>query len=313
MTAVADETRELTEVVLETLRRSASPLSPSQIEQQLGKRFRRPRAELETLLASLVETGSVSRFSRLRGSWRFWTQPIEEYIDAELRRVMADRPKTRSDVLKAVKKRLEGVSEDRIGERIRELAKAGVLQEWPTVLGGRSRLFSARQVEPDFYVGDALSKLIEKLSKAGLSSQAVLEAARTEIERQVTRQTGIPADEPASIPSDEPKPSDDSAGPQTEAADFSTPLEELILERMPVVEPRAREGGLVPLADLRRCLDFQHTAKGDFDEAVLNLAREWKVSLSRHPHVAGLTEDERNDLVADGEGNFYNGIAFRRS
>jgi hypothetical protein len=89
-------------------------------------------------------------------------------------------------------------------------------------------------------------------------------------------------------------------------------LEELILERMSIVEPRAEEGALVSITELRNNLEFQQIPKRDFDEAVLALRREWRVSLAEHPHTAALSSEELEKLVADGEGRYYNGLAIRK-
>jgi hypothetical protein len=46
--------------------------------------------------------------------------------------------------------------------------------------------------------------------------------------------------------------------------------------------------------------------------AVLRLAREAKVWLYRHDYAASLAEAERQVLVKDLQGNYYNGISLRR-
>jgi hypothetical protein len=49
--------------------------------------------------------------------------------------------------------------------------------------------------------------------------------------------------------------------------------------------------------------------KERFDAAALALSREGLAVLHHHDHPAGLSEEERRSLVADGRGVFYIGIA----
>ena len=89
-------------------------------------------------------------------------------------------------------------------------------------------------------------------------------------------------------------------------------LESRILERMVEVVPAAVNGALVSLRDLRRSMDFQNVDKSAFDQAVLRLADQGKVALHRHDFPAGLSTEDRAELVTDATGDFYVGIALRQ-
>ena len=66
------------------------------------------------------------------------------------------------------------------------------------------------------------------------------------------------------------------------------------------------------LRDLRRSMDFQNVDKSAFDQAVLRLADQGKVALHRHDFPAGLSTEDRAELVTDATGDFYVGIALRQ-
>jgi hypothetical protein len=88
-------------------------------------------------------------------------------------------------------------------------------------------------------------------------------------------------------------------------------LSEKLLARMLQVKLAAAHGELVPLSELWRSLQNEGWDKASFDRTVLGLAERYRVSLQRHNFPASLGEQERDELVADGMGNYYVGIALR--
>ena len=74
------------------------------------------------------------------------------------------------------------------------------------------------------------------------------------------------------------------------------------------IEPGAERGALVGARELRRAVRLP---KPDFDHAVLELARQGQLSLHRHDYATSLTPQERDELVTDGDGTFYVGMALR--
>lgn len=82
-----------------------------------------------------------------------------------------------------------------------------------------------------------------------------------------------------------------------------------VMERL---EPGAvRNGTLLPVRDVRA--EFPNLTKEQFDAGILRMSREGKVSLHRHDHVSSLSPEERDQLITDGEGNYYVGMAVRGS
>ena len=75
------------------------------------------------------------------------------------------------------------------------------------------------------------------------------------------------------------------------------------------IEPGADNGALVAARNLRRAAKLD---KHEFDRAVLELARNGRLTLHRHDFATSLSATERDELVSDGEGTFYVGMALRR-
>lgn len=82
-----------------------------------------------------------------------------------------------------------------------------------------------------------------------------------------------------------------------------------LFELMDSIEPGARRGALVAARDLRRVAGL---AKEAFDVEALRLSRTGTLSLHRHDYPASLTPAEREELVTDGNGTFYVGMAIRQ-
>lgn len=82
-----------------------------------------------------------------------------------------------------------------------------------------------------------------------------------------------------------------------------------VLEAVLRVEPQ--KGMLVTTQQLRHSPGLNDVPKEDFDRAVLQLARQRRIYLSRHPAPAYLPAEERDDLVRDDDGTFYGGLSWR--
>ncbi len=89
-------------------------------------------------------------------------------------------------------------------------------------------------------------------------------------------------------------------------------LEERIERAALAVEPRARAGGVAWAPDVRARLS-PRVDKESFDAAVLGMARAGALSLHEFIGYLQLSEEQRRDLVFDGQGRYYGGIALRDS
>lgn len=79
---------------------------------------------------------------------------------------------------------------------------------------------------------------------------------------------------------------------------------------MQQIEPGALRGALVGARDLRRAAEMP---KEKFDAEALRLAKAGTLSLHRHDYPASMTPAERDELVTDGRGTFYVGMALRQN
>ncbi len=303
-------TDEFRDILTRTLEEAKEPLSASQVRTLLSGPAKKPKDEVEAALEEMAQVGEAHRYPKFRGSYRYWSKPLAEYIDHEILRALADQPQTKSEVRGKLKSRLKDVKPEEISKHIEDLARQGQLQKWPSAVGGRTAFYCARKVEADFYVEHALGKVIEKLKIEGVGKADLRNMAQNITARWSD------AKEPEAV-----SPSPEAVVEVPEVIAVIEPvetaveasLEDLILERMSVVEPRAEEGALVSIMELRNNLEFQQIPKRHFDEAILKLRRQWRVSLAEHPHVASLTSEELENLVHDGEGRYFNGIAIRRA
>lgn len=67
------------------------------------------------------------------------------------------------------------------------------------------------------------------------------------------------------------------------------------------------EHALVSIRDTRRTMSMP---KDEFDSAVMQLSRDGKICLHFHDHPQGVSEQERQDMVAN-KGEFYVGFSIR--
>ena len=86
-------------------------------------------------------------------------------------------------------------------------------------------------------------------------------------------------------------------------------LEERIQRALLDAQPKAREGAVVSLPDVRARLS-PPISKSEFDQTVLQLARDNVLSLHEFRGYLEIADSERDQLVYDGNGNYYGGVTF---
>ena len=136
-----------------------------------------------------------------------------------------------------------------------------------------------------------MAKVVEQLIGAGVERNALMAAIGVWLV-----QGGLPLPTSENAPS---QPTSPGIGD----------LDLLMLMRQ--IEPGAERGALVTAKKelLRRAANFD---KLQFDQTVLGLARQGRLMLHRHDHASGLSPSERDELVTDGAGTYYVGMALRR-
>lgn len=278
--SLADASIEI-EVVVKALEQVPHPVTVKQLRDRLTGPYKLPTERLEKLLEEHSATGRIHRFAPLGRSKqsRYWTQSLEGFARAETLHLIGRRPQTQAELLRKLKPKLAGYSEQQQKSVLAQMIKEKQIQLLPPFIGSRSTRYAMRAADPIDYLEDALAKLSKKL---GLSREDLVAAARL-----------LPL-----------APAKTSAAGQND-------LSEKVLARMLQVKLAAAQGGLVPLPELWRSLQNEGWDKASFDRTVLNLAESYRVSLHRHNFPASLSQEERAELVADGLGNYYIGIALR--
>jgi hypothetical protein len=233
-------------------------------------------------LNELVQGGKAFQFGPSgRGKHpRFWSRSEASYAEHVILGIVASAPMKWSDVEKKAKPLLKGFSARQWNELKKEMLESGKLFEVPPLLGGKAALLSSEPFNLSVYVQDAMIQCAKHLSKYNVTIEQIHQAARMLL----------------------------SFG---EATPPGSPLPALILEQMVEVHPGAVNGALVRLRELRRAMVFKNIEKGEFDRAVLHLADAGKVALHRHDYPAGLSEQDRAELVTNGTGVYFGGIALR--
>lgn len=287
------------DVVRKTLERSERPLSASALSKQLTGPFRISAKKLEQRLDEMAERGEVFVLSKFRGAKQYWTRDLESFAREEMLRQLSEGPLTRSELKSKLKVKLNEVSPARQDAIFKSLLEQGEVQKLPRYIGARSDRFSTRGADPRDYIVHALEKVRQTLSKAGIS-RAQVDAAACAIVEQWNHQP-VDAEETVSAVATIPEPSE------------SLDLPRAILSRMEEIEPRAREGAMVYIPELRRAAEFLHRDRAEFDRAIWDLVRVGRIAVHRYDHAATLTEAERADLLRDESGQFYNGLSLRIS
>jgi hypothetical protein len=282
MTHQADDADPIVvELLLKALERSDEPLSASQLQKGLTGPYRRPPDRIEKLLEQLVADGRIHPFPPFRGKRRYWSREFDLYARTRLLKLLEKRSCTRSDLKTGMSSVLKGRPPAKLRELLDDLRADGRAHQLPSFVGSRTERFSARTADPQDYLRAALKSIYEKLAKEGVSRAQVDEAALRML------QPAVPA------------------GPSPEG------IERQIVEAMIRIEPKAASGALVSIRDLRRAMRGQVPAQDDFDRAVLRLADQGRVALHRHDYPSSLNAEQRADLIPDGQGSYYIGVALR--
>uniref|UniRef100_A0A7C4QT64 Uncharacterized protein n=1 Tax=Schlesneria paludicola TaxID=360056 RepID=A0A7C4QT64_9PLAN len=271
--------------VLGLLQSTEEPFTAKDIAKRLTGPLHFTDRELTPILQACVADGELHALppARARGAPRYarWN-PREFFRRQLLRAVAVSGPLSAAQLKQAVK----GVDAAEFASLLAELLEERRLFRYPPGGGHNKERFGGQPPSPDPYLAEwrvPLTRLVDALTAAGVDRQTLGEAFQRLLE-----QAGLTA-----LPdSRRVRPSPD------------------LVSLMRHIEPAADRGAFVAARDLRRCAAID---KLDFDRAVLELARQGRLMLHRHDFPAGLTAAEREELVTDGSGNYYVGMALRRS
>ncbi|CAN5917114.1 hypothetical protein BH23PLA1_BH23PLA1_11860 [soil metagenome] len=275
------------EVVVKALQRAEEPATASKLRGGLSgpaKTLSEPR--LRNLLEVLVVNGRAHRFepSKKNGHPRYWSHDFDHYARRVVVGLLEKKGNlSRSELDKALKSPLKEPSRTQVDQFLQDLITRREVYEWPPYGKARASKFGATPPDPRQYFKEPIEKIVRQLSGVGVTREQMFQA--------VAEILGISPPPPSP-----PEPD----------------LEERVLEQMNVIQPAAANGALVSIRDLRRSLASQISDKETFERAIWRLVERGKAAVQRHDHPENLTDQERAELVTDGQGNYFIGIALRR-
>jgi len=269
---------------LHALEQSSQPMNVTELARSIPKSALMTKKDLSELLQQLVEAGQVrSHKARLAV---YWLPGLEEQASARILEALSNVPLTQTELKNKLRSSLSGWPQPKRDEMLALLIKEKRVYK-VAPLTGKAKLLSARaELTPQDYIKLALQLAAAKLKPLGFAAEQVF-AAAYDLLRQ-----GQAAD-------------------KTSAQPLNGGIVQTILERMIQLKLAAANGALVSLSELRRSLAAEIPGKTVFDQAVLRLAGQGRVTLRHHDYPSGLSQEEREALVLDEHGNYYIGAALR--
>jgi hypothetical protein len=286
-------TPEACQNVLAVMRSTSEPMAAKPFAKLLTGPHHIPESQLVPILEEFVSLGKLHAFpaKTAKGKPRYWDRDLFEFGRQTIRQTLeAKGPQTEA----ALRKALKGLDDAQCSRILKDAFAARELWRHPPVGKSKKELLGNRPPSPAAYlrdVGEQLTKTVRLLLSAHVSRD---ELRRTLV--QLIESSGIPFAAPSA-----PEALRDS-GSRTLPGGID------LVALMRRVDPGADRGALIGSRDLRRAAGIE---KPQFDRAVLELARQGRVSLHRHDYPASLSDAERDELVSDGDGGYYVGLALR--
>lgn len=282
-------------------------LKGAALKRALPKPHQKQHAEALAVLRELAAKGEVFRHAKGKVERFFGADPV-----ATLDRLVPDLlgregPLDPAALKRAVERDARGHG-DLVAEWLKSALARRVVFEHAPLPRSRAKRYGK---EPD--LARLLAKTFAELRKAlapidgaGVPRERVIDALRDEL--------GLPG-RPAAAPSSAVGPSIPApamAAPAIPAPAVAAPStaddRDIVRAALSQLASEHRPGTLLLVHDLRARTPLD---KERFDAAALALSREGAAVLHHHDHAAALSDEERRQLVADGRGTHYIGIAPR--
>ena len=238
-----------------------------------------PLGQLTVLLQNMMDAGELFSHPRKGNKYAFGLRPPPPDPKEGIIKELGSGPRALTDLLQALGTGPQGVARKEFNQALKELRAAGSVFASPPL--NKIVLIGLTPPDPRPFLEklrkefDAVKK---KLAPCGVADAQLFQAAREVL--------GLPA--------------------ETSRLAISLPLP--LPQRLLKLIELAADQALISLRDLRR---YVGRPKQEFDAAILQLQQEQRVTLHTHDHPFGLSEDQRNDLVLDGQGRYYVGVALR--
>ncbi len=283
--------KEVREAALRVMRPTLEPVTAKQLAGLLASSFKLAETVFIPILDECVTSGELHAIppATAKGKPRYWDRDLAEFGRGLIVRTLDKKgPLPKAKVQTAVKV----IGTDLFERAFQSLIDSRSVCEHPPVGKSKVAKYGTQPPSPELYlkdVGTQLSKVVGQLTAVGVKRDALQAAVW-----QLLAETGL------SVP----------AGASSRGAATFSPVAPLdLLRLMRQVEPGAERGALVSARDLRRVANLE---KAEFDRAVLALAQQGRLMLHHHDHASHLSEADRDELVTDGAGHYYVGMALRR-
>lgn len=266
---------DLEELIRKALGSCDGAATPTAIQKLLPRALRPPPRRLTEKLQQLADEGRISRWPGKTAN--FGLDSVEDYT-AKLILAALGGGASLSDV--ELKKKLPTAAKSSMAVVLRNLVADGKVRAHPKLNRRTPYALGAPDALP--YLAAEMAGVLKRLAKLGFSSSAATDA----IKRYARGETA-------------PSPSAD--------ADH----EGAVRAAMERINPQASRGALVSIAQLRQTLSAEFRDKLAFDSAVLALARIQKVQLQTHAWPSSLSAEEREALIDNGRGGYFDAIGLR--
>lgn len=278
--------------VLEAMHNADRPLTAAELSKRLVTPLKLTQKDLAAILEESVAAGTLHAIpgATAKGKARYWTRDVLEFG----RQAVVKALEAGAQSVANLKKAAAGLSAGQFEQVLQGLVAGQTVWRHPPLGKIKKELFGNRPPSPAPYlheVGAQLSKIVAQLLAANVPHDDLRRAFV-----QLAEAAGI------SFAGD--------TGARAGAAPTALGARADLVELMRRIEPGAERGALVGARDLRRAAKLEKT---QFDQAVLELARVGRLSLHRHDYATSLSTEERDELVHDGTGTYYVGMALRQS
>lgn len=282
------EDRPLDEALISLLARHADGVTITKVRALLPAPYKVDKTRLEQRLRALESSKRVH-------AWSKTVVAPSSYADAAKRAILAalrESPRSLSELKKSLTLAVKTGPE--LTKALLAARDAGELFEHPKVPGAKKSVLRYALQAPDAGaylapIDKAIDALTKKLRGSGIDRAAIVAA----LTRSIT-------------------PSREMNGRELTAREGNGHKVDprAFFDAVLSIRPDARAHVLISVRDVRRRLSWP---KPDFDDLVLRLAREGRITLHHHDHPAGLPISERDDLVADERGTHYIGFVLEEN
>ena len=298
MTALATPTTGtgLAEAVRAKLQTASGPLKLAEVVKGLPPQKGVKKAQLEEQVRDLLEEevrlGAAFAWpSGKKGETRYWSRDERQFLrDRAIE--SAATPQPMSALKTKLGKEVKGVDGDYVLTLVEELTRDQLLYQHPAKTEKGGPLFGASRARPLDKHKTALNKLVTDCNKlltaAGVTVDDLFQALRNGLGLERSQPATAIAAGGANIPAARNDETQPPARPREDAAS----LEGMILKAV-------AETPVVSLATLRAEMPKEYQGEA-FDAAVLQLADDLKITVSKDADPSRFSEQEAATYVRDG-------------